>query len=103
MQNIISNALNALSEEGELVIQGRYVNDEGQKPVSYTHLDVYKRQLMGLIISGAEPVYLTPELSKEWGVQGGITPEDVEKMFQVHPDCKGVMVVSPTYLSLIHI
>lgn len=31
MQNIISNALNALSEEGELVIQGRYVNDEGQK------------------------------------------------------------------------
>ncbi|MDD2216264.1 MAG: arginine decarboxylase, partial [Eubacteriales bacterium] len=62
--------------------------------------NAHKSALMGLIISGAEPVYLTPELSKEWGVQGGITPEDVEKMFQVHPDCKGVMVVSPTYYGI---
>ncbi|MDD4583517.1 MAG: arginine decarboxylase, partial [Eubacteriales bacterium] len=36
--------------------------------------NAHKSALMGLIISGAEPVYLTPELSKEWGVQGGITP-----------------------------
>ena len=62
--------------------------------------NAHKSALMGLIISGAEPVYLTPELSKEWGVQGGITPDDVEKMFQAHPDCKGVMVVSPTYYGI---
>jgi len=62
--------------------------------------NAHKSALMGLIIGGAEPVYLTPELSKEWGIQGGITPESVEKMFIEHPDCKGVMVVSPTYYGI---
>jgi arginine decarboxylase len=59
--------------------------------------NAHKSALMGLIISGAEPIYIFPELSREWGIQGGITPEDVKEMFKTNPDCKGVMVVSPTY------
>lgn len=62
--------------------------------------NAHKSALMGLIIGGAEPVYLAPELSKEWGIQGGISPESVEKMFRENPDCKGVMVVSPTYYGI---
>lgn len=62
--------------------------------------NAHKSALMGLIISGAEPVYLSPELSEEYGVQGGITAESVEKMFGENPDCKGVMVVSPTYYGI---
>ncbi len=59
--------------------------------------NAHKSAVMGLVISGATPIYIMPELSREWGIQGGISPRDVEKLFQEHPDCKGVMVVSPTY------
>ena len=62
--------------------------------------NAHKSALMGLIISGAEPIYIQPELSLEWGVQGGITPAAVEKMFEENPDCKGVMLVSPTYYGI---
>ncbi len=68
---------------------------EGQKVA--IPRNAHKSALMGLIISGAEPIYLSPKLSKELGVQGGILPEDVEAMFRANPDCKGVMIVSPTY------
>ncbi|MDD3350781.1 MAG: aminotransferase class V-fold PLP-dependent enzyme [Eubacteriales bacterium] len=62
--------------------------------------NAHKSALMGLIIGGAEPIYLQPELSLEEGIQGGITPQAVEEMFREHPDCKGVMVVSPTYYGI---
>ncbi len=62
--------------------------------------NAHKSALMGLIIGGAEPVYIKPELSLEWGIQGGITPQAVEEMFRENPDCKGVMVVSPTYYGI---
>ena len=31
------------------------------------------------------------------GIQGGISPEEVEKKLQEHPEIKGVLIVSPTY------
>lgn len=62
--------------------------------------NAHKSVLMGLIISGATPVYLNPGLSVKWGIQGGITKEAVFDMFRKHPDCMGVMVVSPTYYGI---
>ena len=62
--------------------------------------NAHKSMLMGLIMSGAEPVYLMPELTPQFGLHGGITPEACEAMFQRHPDCKAVIVVSPTYYGL---
>lgn len=62
--------------------------------------NAHKSMLMGLIMSGAEPVYLTPEITPEFGLHGGITPAACEAMFQKHPDCKAVIVVSPTYYGL---
>lgn len=59
--------------------------------------NAHKSALMGLIIGGAEPVYIMPRLSEEWGIHGGVTPGDVEAAFAEHPDLKGVLVVSPTY------
>lgn len=62
--------------------------------------NAHKSALMGLIISGAEPLYIMPELSEEWGIQGGIKPEKVEELFRKHPNCKGLMVVNPTYYGI---
>lgn len=59
--------------------------------------NAHKSAMMGLIISGAVPVYVMPQVCERWGIQGGITPEDVEKTFQEHPDCKALFLVSPSY------
>ena len=55
---------------------------------------------MGLIIGGGKPVYIMPQIEPEWGLHGGITPGQVEEMFRQNPDCKGVLVVSPTYYGI---
>jgi arginine/lysine/ornithine decarboxylase len=57
----------------------------------------HKSALMGLIIGGADPVYIMPEIDDEYGIHGGVTPAAVEAAFKEHPDLKSVMVVSPTY------
>lgn len=59
--------------------------------------NAHKSVLMGLILSGAEPVYLMPRFDPKSGLCGSIAPEDVEEGFRSHPDCKGVFLVSPTY------
>lgn len=55
---------------------------------------------MGLILSGATPVYVMPEYSTKWQMWGGVTPETIEKAFAETPDAKAVLLVSPTYYGL---
>lgn len=62
--------------------------------------NAHKSALMGLILGGAKPVYIAPYIEEEWGLQGGITAEQAEKMFEENPDCKGMMVVSPSYYGI---
>lgn len=59
--------------------------------------NAHKSAMMGLIISGATPVYIMPKVNQDWGIQGGISPEDVERTIQEHPDCKALFLVSPSY------
>ena len=59
--------------------------------------NAHKSVLMGLILSGVEPIYLMPRMDEKTGLCGCIAPEDVEEGFRKHPDCKGVFLVSPTY------
>ena len=62
--------------------------------------NAHKSALMGLILGGAKPVYIAPYIEEEWGLQGGITKEQAEKMFEENPDCRGMMVVSPSYYGI---
>lgn len=66
---------------------------EGDKVLvaSNCHSSVYS----GLIISGAEPVYISPQITEE-GLCGGIAPSDLFRSFS-NNDIKAVIVTSPTY------
>ena len=57
------------------------------------HKSVYH----GLILNSLKPEYVYPQIIDRLGIQGGISPEDVEKKLQEHPEIKGVLIVSPTY------
>lgn len=59
--------------------------------------NVHKSVTAGIILSGAIPVYMQPELDKNLGVAHGVTPETVKTTLDAHPDAKAVLIINPTY------
>ena len=51
----------------------------------------------GLILSGARPVYLQPEIDARLGIPTGIGLEDLQAAVAAHPEAKAVVLVYPTY------
>ncbi len=58
---------------------------------------VHRSVVGGLILSGAVPVYLDPEVEPIFGLALGVTPESVDAALRAHPGARGVLIVSPTY------
>lgn len=48
-------------------------------------------------LRGLETTYLYPSYEPRCGLNGGISPEDVEKALQEHQDTEAVMITSPSY------
>lgn len=63
--------------------------------------NAHKSAMMGMILSGAMPTYIMPEVLSEWGLQGGISPLEVRKALEENPDCKALFMVSPTYYGVV--
>ena len=72
---------------------------EGEKII--VPRNVHKSVLMGLIMSGASPVYVMPEYLEEWNLWGSVTPEAIEEAFQREPESRAVLLVSPTYYGIV--
>lgn len=53
--------------------------------------------ISGLIITGAIPVYITPEKCKTLGVYTQITSEKVEEVLEKNPDVKAIIITNPVY------
>ncbi|MCQ1531001.1 aminotransferase class I/II-fold pyridoxal phosphate-dependent enzyme [Lutispora saccharofermentans] len=59
--------------------------------------NVHKSVTAGIILSGASPVYMQPEIDHTVGVALNVTPETVENALEDNPDAKAVLIVNPTY------
>lgn len=59
--------------------------------------NVHKSVLTGIVLSGALPVFMTPDLDYNLGIAHGISVETVRTALDQHPDAKGVLVINPTY------
>jgi arginine/lysine/ornithine decarboxylase len=57
----------------------------------------HKSAYHGVFLNSLIVKYIYPQLIGEFGLQGGILPEDMEVMLKSHPDVEAVLVVSPTY------
>lgn len=53
--------------------------------------------IAGLILSGATPLFITPEYDPQQDLTLSITPEALLATLKQHPDTKAVMMVYPTY------
>jgi len=57
----------------------------------------HKSATSALIMSGARPVYMRPEVDDEHHVDHCVTPQTVAAALHDHPDAKAVMITTPTY------
>ena len=68
---------------------------KGQKVI--VNRNCHRSILTGLIISGAEPLWILPEKFSQWGLWGNIKAEDVEKLLNENDDVSMVWITNPTY------
>lgn len=59
--------------------------------------NVHKSVTAGIILSGADPVYMHPEIDNRVGVALNVTPETVKRTLEQNPDARAVLIVNPTY------
>ncbi|ACB53765.1 lysine decarboxylase [Crocosphaera subtropica ATCC 51142] len=59
--------------------------------------NAHQSVIMGLIVSGAVPIFLNPEYDPTWDLALSITPKALEAALKEHSDVKAVLLVYPTY------
>lgn len=59
--------------------------------------NVHRSAINALVVNGAVPVYVDPDINHELGIPLGMKPEDVERAIEDNPDAKAVLVNNPTY------
>ncbi len=59
--------------------------------------NVHQSVISGLILGGANPVFVMPEYDMDWDIAHGVTAASIAHALQQHPQAKAVLIVSPTY------
>ena len=62
--------------------------------------NVHRSAINALILTGAVPVYVNPEVNSKLGIALGMSVEQVEKAIRENPQAKAVMVNNPTYYGI---
>ncbi|SFX23493.1 aminotransferase class I/II-fold pyridoxal phosphate-dependent enzyme [Ruminococcus sp. XPD3002] len=62
--------------------------------------NVHRSAINALILTGAVPVYVDPDVNEQLGIALGMTTEQIEKAIRENPDAKAVMVNNPTYYGI---
>ena len=57
----------------------------------------HKSLLGSMVMSGARPIYMQPEVDEALHMDHTVSPETVERTILENPDLKAVYIVSPTY------
>lgn len=62
--------------------------------------NVHKSIMSAVILSGAIPVFIHPEIDKRLGISHGISIHSVKTALEEHPDAKALLVINPTYFGV---
>lgn len=62
--------------------------------------NIHQSVLSAIILAGAVPIFIHPEMDERIGIAHGITTRSVEKALKEHPDAKAVLVINPTYFGI---
>ncbi|MDD4168913.1 MAG: decarboxylase [Desulfotomaculaceae bacterium] len=59
--------------------------------------NAHRSALGGLILSGADPVYVMPEIISDFGLAAGVLPEQIHLAIETNPGIRAVLTVRPNY------
>lgn len=62
--------------------------------------NVHRSVINALVLCGAIPVYVNPEVDQRLGISLGMKREQVQKAIKEHPHAKAVLVNNPTYYGI---
>lgn len=60
----------------------------------------HKSVINALIISGAVPIFVSPDIDEELGIANGVSTETYIQAMDEHPEAKAVFVINPTYFGI---
>lgn len=63
--------------------------------------NVHKSAVNAVILSGAIPVFIDPEINTEYGIANGVSYDQVKKAVQDNPDAKAIFLINPTYFGVV--
>ena len=75
----------ATCKEGEKIIVGR---------------NSHRSVIGGIIVSGANPVFVHPEVNEKFGIITNISPKKLENIIKKNRDAKAVLITTPNYYGL---
>lgn len=78
-------------------VQNMILSVVGPKDKILVPRNIHKSAINALVLSGATPVYLYPEISKETGISFGISVKETKRMIDKHNDAKAILLLNPTY------
>lgn len=59
--------------------------------------NIHKSATTALILSGAVPVYIQPEINEDLGIAMGVDLNQAKSALAKHPDAKAIFLINPTY------
>ena len=62
--------------------------------------NVHRSVINSLILCGAIPVYINPQMDERLGISLGMTVSDVKKAIVQNPDAKAILINNPTYYGI---
>ena len=62
--------------------------------------NVHRSAINALVLCGAEPVYVNPDVDAHIGIALGMELSDLEKAIEAHPDAAAIFVNNPTYYGI---
>ena len=82
------------STAGNLAV-GMALTKKGQKVI--INRNCHRSALTGLMISGAEPIWICPSRIDDWSIWGSINVYDIEQALEENEDVGLVWITNPTY------
>lgn len=59
--------------------------------------NAHRSTIGGIILSGAVPIYVQPEINERLGIAMGVSVESIKKAIRENPHAKAVFMINPTY------
>ena len=63
--------------------------------------NVHKSVINGLILSGAIPVFVKPNIYKSVGITGDVSYDQMKKVIIENPDAKAIFLINPSYYGVV--